>query len=512
MKIFKKTIFFIVILISFFLFPQATHAEINLVKTADSAAVYYLEGSQLHAFPTASVYKTWYAGFSPVVTVSKDFFIDLNLAGNITVRAGKNLVKFATSPKVYALEPGGLLRHIASEEITRAFYGSNWPSKVLILPNAFFGDYILGAPLKNKTDLPDGAVIKVKGVYYWKNKNILLPFKNWEAVTANGFDSTDVIEQENLYYKIRNKVIKGSENFISDILVQPYLSSKDCEIKNLKAAFIFLYDKQYQSSELEKIKKLKISLPDKYSWATYYLAKINDDEPVYQVKTTPIYYENNKIHLDELLLDFYDAHPDKFDFIFLFNNFLAKEEFVAHHVIINNFVLGSGKSNVFSSFNYGSAGKLKAVINMGNIKKYAVDSAEKLEQSLYYMIHELAHQWSGSATFIDETGKENLSLQKKDLIHWNDVVSFISPLGGWGFQNNGDGTFASTMGDSGLLKRFSELDLYLMGLIPSFSVQPFYYIIPSAPDSVSETMRGVKQTVTIEQIVEAEGLWGCKVD
>ncbi len=508
---FKSIILVCTAIAGFFLFSTDIQAG-GLVKSATAPAVYYLEDNSLHPFPNRAVFDSWKLNLDSIITLSPEFIASLDLASNIKVKPGKALIKFETSPKVYTVSPGGVLRHLSSEIIALSLYGKNWEQKIISLPNSLFFDYYIDKPIKTANDLPDGALVKIKGNYYWKNKNILTKFGDRQAVEANDYLVSDAINQDNFYYKVRNKEIVGRQHFLNDMLALPYKSTQDCENKNLRLGVVFLYDKNFQAADLDKINNIKNDLPNSYSWATYNLSNINTQDAVYSVAITPVSYENGRIHLDEILLDFYDQHQDIYDFIILFNNFLTKEEFIANYIVINNFVSGNGKNIVFSSFNYGSAGKLKAVINMGNIGKYKIDTAGEQEQTQSYLIHELAHHWSGSAKFLDNFDQENSSLIKKDRIHWSDLVSFNSPLGGWGLKENSGGIFQSTVSSAGLLRRFSEIDLYLMGLIPDFSVKPFYYLSDIQKDDIDGTIKGVRNNVTIGQIIEAEGQYTCQAN
>ena len=104
---------------SLFLGPKFVLARAELIKGPAASAVYYLDDENIrHVFSTRTVFDSWYGGdFSEVATVSKEFLASLPLGKNITVRPGTSLVKIQTSPKVYAIEPGGVLRQITDEAI-----------------------------------------------------------------------------------------------------------------------------------------------------------------------------------------------------------------------------------------------------------------------------------------------------------------------------------------------------------------------------------------------------------
>lgn len=125
----------------------------SLIKRADSSAVYYYASNgKRYVFPNERAYKTWYADFSNVQTVTGDELAAIQIAGNVTYRPGFRLVKIDTDPKVYAVSNGGVLRHVGSEAVASALYGAGWASLVDDIPDAFFVNYTIGAPIFDDAD------------------------------------------------------------------------------------------------------------------------------------------------------------------------------------------------------------------------------------------------------------------------------------------------------------------------------------------------------------------------
>ncbi len=127
---------------------QATAAPGSLIKASESS-VYYLDQDQKrYAFPTEATYKTWYADFSTVQTVSDQELSTYPLGGNVTYRPGVRLIKITTDPKVYAVARGGTLRWVETEAIARALYGDQWAQFVHDIPSAFFTNYRVAASIR----------------------------------------------------------------------------------------------------------------------------------------------------------------------------------------------------------------------------------------------------------------------------------------------------------------------------------------------------------------------------
>ena len=120
----------------------------DVVKSAASPAVYYFgSDGKRYVFPNAPTYFTWYADFAAVKTVSADELASMPIGGDVTYRPGTRLVKIQTDPKVYAVSKGGVLRHVVGEAVARCLLGGNWNAQIDDVPDAFFVDYRVGAPV-----------------------------------------------------------------------------------------------------------------------------------------------------------------------------------------------------------------------------------------------------------------------------------------------------------------------------------------------------------------------------
>lgn len=123
-----------------------------LIKASGPAVYYFSESGKRLVFPTERTFKTWYSDFSSVMTISDAELASISLGGNVTYRPGVKLVKITTDPKVYAVSNGGTLRHISSEALAVTLYGTDWNTKVDDVPDAFFTNYFVGAPITSASD------------------------------------------------------------------------------------------------------------------------------------------------------------------------------------------------------------------------------------------------------------------------------------------------------------------------------------------------------------------------
>ena len=134
-----------------------------LVKANGSPDVYFLDNdNRRHTFPNENTYFSWFTDFSNVRTLATETLATIPLGSNVTVREGTWLIKIQTDPKVYAVEPYGILLWIQTEEIASALYGSTWNTRIIDLDPSFFENYQLGTDITQAIH-PTGSVIRYSG-------------------------------------------------------------------------------------------------------------------------------------------------------------------------------------------------------------------------------------------------------------------------------------------------------------------------------------------------------------
>ncbi|MFH1405375.1 MAG: hypothetical protein ABIH21_04775 [Patescibacteria group bacterium] len=150
----------------------------NLIKLVDDndpnttydTAVYVVgENETRHAFPSESVFFSWYDGFGNVKEIDIEKMASFTLGKNVTVRPGTYLVKLTSDPNVYAVEEGGVLRHVKYESIAKQLYGKSWANRVVDIPDVFFMNYTKGREIDSVVH-PSGTYgTNNKEYYYIKN-------------------------------------------------------------------------------------------------------------------------------------------------------------------------------------------------------------------------------------------------------------------------------------------------------------------------------------------------------
>lgn len=188
----------------------------DLIKGSTSSHVYYYgNDGKRHGFPNEIVYYTYYNDFSNVKIIGDAQLSSFQLGHNIRLRPGTWLVKITSDPRVYAIEPGGVLRWITTENIAQKLYGPDWNKKIIDIDVGFFVDYSMGTPITTVVH-PSGTLVrdsKTDTIYiidHAKKRKIL----NNDVFRSSGFDSRFVHNlSEDIVYETGDSYGSSEANF-----------------------------------------------------------------------------------------------------------------------------------------------------------------------------------------------------------------------------------------------------------------------------------------------------------
>jgi plastocyanin len=123
----------------------------DLIKgVAQSSVYYFAPDGKRYVFPNEKTYFTWYKDFKTVKTISDKRLSTLPLGrSNVTYRPGVKMIKITTDPRTYAVDRGGILRHVTSQQLAETLYGLNWKDKIDDVADAFFSNYRIGTEISN---------------------------------------------------------------------------------------------------------------------------------------------------------------------------------------------------------------------------------------------------------------------------------------------------------------------------------------------------------------------------
>jgi hypothetical protein len=214
---------------------------------------------------------------------------------------------------------------------------------------------------------------------------------------------------------------------------------------------------------------------------------------------------------------FYTKYGDEFDEIIVFTTFDDQgTQATAYEISTQQDIDGIGEDKFNWTRAWGSNGKLHAFVNMmrwDQFDGFGVPLTD--ERSYMYPVlgQEFAHRWLSFLKYKDASGNISGKLLGRDEAHWASTLqAFASVMDGVQWSENADGTFTAV--DD--MARFSPLDLYGMGLIPATEVPDFFLlndavtmsgraVNPAFPLRRNTTVRAAKETITIQQIIDANG-------
>lgn len=131
----------------------------DLIKGSMDTVYYFASNGKRYVFPNSKTYFTWYANFDGVKTISDGALSTVPLGGNVTYRPGRKMLKITTDPRTYVVDQGGILRHVATEQLAETLYGIAWKSNVEDLPDPFFINYRVGTAIQTANDYQPANVM-----------------------------------------------------------------------------------------------------------------------------------------------------------------------------------------------------------------------------------------------------------------------------------------------------------------------------------------------------------------
>lgn len=152
-----------------------------------------------------------------------------------------------------------------------------------------------------------------------------------------------------------------------------------------------------------------------------------------------------------------------------------------------------------------------------------VEEDQSINTAWTYLVfgQELGHAWGSFVHYLQD-GTDYDDMLGRSEAHWSFYLNAgNSPMEGHDWVDNEDGTLTAIKHDTFV---YSDLDLYLMGLMPAEDVQPWFVIddVSNCVDSALEnlecapatghkfsadsyTLDGTPREITIEDVIAAEG-------
>jgi hypothetical protein len=211
-----------------------------------------------------------------------------------------------------------------------------------------------------------------------------------------------------------------------------------------------------------------------------------------------------------LARNFYRSHGDDFDQLMVWTNARTTERGVfSFEFTVQNEVTGIGVDLYDSSRDFGSAGRLRSIVNMDALFKFPDDPRQRFlgeNNTLSVIGQEAGHRWLAYMEFRDGN-RNSTELLGRDEAHWSFFFdSDASNMEGNDIQDLGNGQFRTV----GAVSQYSALDQYAMGLRLPSEVPPMFFVRngngdPTDAPRIGVDIRGTRKDVTIQDIVAAMG-------
>jgi hypothetical protein len=213
---------------------------------------------------------------------------------------------------------------------------------------------------------------------------------------------------------------------------------------------------------------------------------------------------------------FYRTHPDAYDQLVVWTDTRLTSEAFSLEVTVANEIAGIGINRFDSSKDFGSAGRLRSVVQMDDIAKFPDDPAAKFlgeNNTLSVLGQEVGHRWLAFLQFSDVNRQASNALLGRDQAHWSFFFnSDASVMEGNRIEDLGGGSFRTIAA----VQKYSLLDQYAMGLVRDIDVPPFFYVenpldVQPAATAVSAprvgvTFNGTRRDVLINDVVQVMGI------
>ena len=224
-------------------------------------------------------------------------------------------------------------------------------------------------------------------------------------------------------------------------------------------------------------------------------------------------------------------HPDDSDFIVVYSTFKLAAGVGAFYQSLSNDIAGIGYKQAADIdsvipaefFDDTPNSKFTGMLHMNDWRNFLLDDGETIDDEWISLVfgQELGHAWLSFVYANLGEGPDKIMLGRSEA-HWNFYMHTDgSPVEGHRWLDKGGGDFEAVKLDQ---YQFSDLDLYLMGLMPPEEVQPWFVITEphdcidsSKPDKSCAPVdgfgfqadqyrvKGTRVDITIDDVIAAEG-------
>jgi uncharacterized protein (TIGR03437 family) len=213
---------------------------------------------------------------------------------------------------------------------------------------------------------------------------------------------------------------------------------------------------------------------------------------------------------------FYETHDDAYDYLVIYNNMSvgAMAGALAYESTVRSSATGYSVPPADYGPQYGSAARLRSVMNMGMLSNYPADPnatvpvrATARDTPLTVLGHESGHLFLAFASVPDPNDPSAKPMIGYGGAHWSFVFNSEASLDeGERLTDLGGGQFVTAAVTQG----FAPLDRYLMGFAPSTAVPDTFVVLHPSVSPLGHPQSGVsfagsRLNISVNDVIQAVG-------
>lgn len=253
------------------------------------------------------------------------------------------------------------------------------------------------------------------------------------------------------------------------------------------------------------------------------LVDFRSDAPgVYASTVAEVFGNQVTIDIVTAAQRFYSTHEDSYDYLIIYNAMgipALGEGTVAYEQTVRSSGHGYGVPPLDDGTEFGSATRLRSVINMGPLNQYPIDPkalvparAPQHDTPLTILGHEAGHLFLAYASIPGATGASNPPMLGYQLAHWSFLYdSEASLLEGERIADRG-ATVPPEFLTTDITRAYSPLDQYLMGFRMPAQVPDTFVVTNPTPNYTPFQHQfpgigfdGTRQNISVNNVIVAEG-------
>jgi uncharacterized protein (TIGR03437 family) len=242
----------------------------------------------------------------------------------------------------------------------------------------------------------------------------------------------------------------------------------------------------------------------------------NDPSADYSAAVLERFGNTQEIDIVTVAQKFYETHEDAYDYLVMYNNMRigAGASALAFEATIRSGAGGYGVQPVDYGTQYGSAARLRSVMNMGDLSLYPTDPNATVavriaaqDTPLTVLGHESGHLFLAYASIPDPNDSTAKPMIGFGGAHWSFVFNSEASLDeGEQITDRGNGSFVTAAVTQG----FAPLDRYLMGFAPASDVPDTFVALNPSVSPLGHPQSGVPFTgtrlnISANDVIQAMG-------